>query len=270
MVTSPLLRRKILSMKAPGGRSVGMAQLGATHVWRQYPRDRSLGAGDHEGNKIDADMSRLVPSYAKKMSKTISGDHNWPKVDPVKGMLSRTGVLPVPVEKMMMDPTKSKSKRWTIPKSRRFKPLEKDCAPGPGSYGQQLSTTHVFHSPNKEIVIAGANHCYPWKTWMLAENTMTGGKFDTPPMYTFSKMRRCASDAYTGQMASTGAVKTDMFGMAPGPIYNAYTMTHPKGFIGESIPTRPARANSFRMLADGSRTVMGSPSASSMIGHCYA
>ena len=46
--------------------------------------------------------------------------------------------------------------------------------------------------------------------------------------------------------------------------------SHPKGFIGESIPTRPARANSFRMLADGSRTVMGSPSASSMIGHCYA
>ena len=269
MVTSPLLRRKILAMKAPGGRSVGMAQLGATHVWRQYPRDRTFDENGNDLNQhqIDKDMSRLVPTYAKKMSKTYSGDHNWPKVDPVKGMLSREGVLPVPVEKMRMDPTRTKSNRWTIPKSRRFKPLEKTSEPGPGSYGQLLQPTHVFTSPNKEIVIAGANHCYPWKTWLLAENTMTGDR-PTPAMYTFNKARRCASDAYTGQMASAGgAIKTDMFGMSPGPIYQAYTTTHPKGYINESMPTRPARANSFRMLADGSRTVMGTTAASSVLGH---
>ena len=60
--------------------------LGATHLWRSHPVEAD---GSHFGT---------LPEYAKKTSHACS-DHNWPKVDPVKGRLARTAV-PAPAETM--------------------------------------------------------------------------------------------------------------------------------------------------------------------------
>lgn len=234
--SSMILRQKILSVPAPGGRAPGSYMYGKSHIWRE----KEIATG--------------------RMNRSFSGfaDHNWPKVER-DGLLPERGPLPAPVERVRLDPTRTRSARFSIPRATRFAPgaetvmgepgREKlfGTTPGPGTYLTSASPTSVpFVVQRGEQVVYGANHIFPYKA-MLGNHTnpvnldcMAGTQ--SGPVYSFPKMRRETSEPAVGRMRHHGEVprpadagirafKTDCGNLSPGPVYEHYSSFHPQELV---------------------------------------
>eukprot|EP00397_Hematodinium_sp_SG-2012_P027065 GEMP01028413.1.p1 GENE.GEMP01028413.1~~GEMP01028413.1.p1 ORF type:complete len:307 (+),score=65.12 GEMP01028413.1:58-978(+) len=219
MTKSAILRQTILQTLAGGARAAGSAVLGETHIWRPHLDVDSVVA---ERKSLD------LTHGARSVIQTEYGDQNWPKVNPKDSCLgkleTKTQCLPFPVEHVRYDPTRTRSKRYSVPRSIRFAPFELSSTPGPGEYHPFLLPKGVAYSVGESVVM-GANHVFPFKG-LLGEVDAT--KLAASPKWTFPKMRRCCSEVFTGQaLRDVGPCKTDDGCLSPGPTYEHLSTFHP-------------------------------------------
>ncbi|CAJ1345495.1 unnamed protein product [Effrenium voratum] len=188
MTKSALLRKKILSIVAPGGRALGCAVLGATHEWRRQPETFS-----------DCNWP--------KASHSLHGIHHLPG-----GTAAHDRLLRCASDKETLHPLLESSEFYSFPRSKRFpgtkangeldqEEVQKRAVPGPGAYMKSVPGGTAFSTDGGETVVLGANHTYPWKKALgrqINPIEADATTLSSAPCYTFSKTRKTVSDTTAG------------------------------------------------------------------------
>ncbi|CAD7937507.1 unnamed protein product [Amoebophrya sp. A25] len=254
LTKSQMLRRKILDVLPPGGRQVGSAMLGATHPWRSAIKKR-------DGKIWRANDENTWPHYALAQG-LLASDHNWPKVDPVTGTLSRKfdddkTRLPAPVEMMKQHPKLDNCPSYSFGKEKRrviadpihdiwtevYCPQTKNSTPGPGDYSEAKGICKVPWMLNERVVL-GSNEKYGCQG-MLSDDITRLGQHACSPVYSFPQKSQYRSVAQGVHMVQSAA-KSDGGNLSPGLAYEAYGSFRVKESARED--NRPARCQSFNIV----------------------
>ncbi|CAJ1387282.1 unnamed protein product [Effrenium voratum] len=218
MTKSALLRKKILSIVAPGGRALGCAVLGATHEWRRQPETFS-----------DCNWP--------KASHSLHGIHHLPG-----GTAAHDRLLRCASDKETLHPLLESSEFYSFPRSKRFpgtkangeldqEEVQKRAVPGPGAYMKSVPGGTAFSTDGGETVVLGANHTYPWKKALgrqINPIEADATTLSSAPCYTFSKTRKTVSDTTAGHgLQDGGPVKTDTGCLSPGFVYEKHSTMRP-------------------------------------------
>lgn len=211
MTSSPILRQTLLNSVPSSGRAAGSAVFGETHIWRPH------GTADC----TSTERANMNLTYGAREIVTEYSDQNWPKVNPRESCLghveTKTQCLPFPVEHVKYDLTRTRSKRYSIPKAVRFPPLTYTTTPGPVTYQPLL----LPRALSAEDSVVRSNF-----KGLVAELEHT--KSTTSPNWSLSKMRRSCSEAQTGHaLRDGGPMKTDSGCCSPGPVYEHFSIFHP-------------------------------------------
>eukprot|EP00931_Biecheleriopsis_adriatica_P078581 TRINITY_DN52018_c0_g1_i1.p1 TRINITY_DN52018_c0_g1~~TRINITY_DN52018_c0_g1_i1.p1 ORF type:complete len:395 (-),score=51.77 TRINITY_DN52018_c0_g1_i1:17-1165(-) len=220
MTKSALLRKKILTSLAAGGRALGSAVLGNTY----YYREKALPDSFSDCNW-------------PKASHNEHGIHHLPG-----GADHHDRLLRCPNDKRTYHPTLESTPFYSVPSTKRFPgthhngEINKDevqnrSSPGPGAYFKTVPRGTSFSVDGGETVVCGANHTCPWKKLMGRQINPVDvdlASLTSAPCWSFPKTRRTVSDTVAGHgLQDGGPVKSDTGCLSPGHVYELHSTMRP-------------------------------------------